>query len=154
MKRLLGAIMVMVVMCILSGCTSNENNITEKYNDILSKYNEVVTDYKDLFERYKNEIAENLAIPASTSAIANLISEDSLVTVFDERVVHITVPYSTDIKDTVEKYVTMIPSSIGSYEYESCIISVVDEMGKCVYGWTIYETGDTDTFISESFLTE
>ena len=111
MKRLLGAIMVMVVMCILSGCTSNENNITEKYNDILSKYNEVVTDYKDLFERYKNEIAENLAIPASTSAIANLISEDSLVTVFDERVVHITVPYSTDIKDTVEKYVTMIPSS-------------------------------------------
>lgn len=123
-----------------------------KYDEVVGKYSDAIENYKELYEKYKNEIAEKMAIPAPASAIANLIDEDSLITVFDERVIHITVPYTTDIKDTVEGYVAMIPSLISVYGYESCIISVVDETGKCVCGWTIYETGDTDTFMSESFV--
>lgn len=147
-------VMFVIFLSFLGGAFSDAEEIRNKHDTLQVQYDELFANYKDLYERYEGEIEDELSIPVVVSTMAKQIDKNAVVTVFDEKVVHIMVSYATDIKNRVEEYVGLIPSTLGTYEYESCIISVVDDTGKCVYGWTIWEKGEIDTFVSESFITK
>jgi hypothetical protein len=141
-------------MCTLVSCSSNTDDLIEKYEELEVKYNECFTNYKELYEKYKSEIEEDLVIPIVIQSIANLIDEKAVVSIFDEKVVNIIVSYSKDITERVGEYAGMIPSALKTSGYDSCVISVIDASGKCVCGWTIYKTAEIDTFVSASFISK
>lgn len=147
-------LLVAIAYVVLVTIAANEtiDGWSVKYDEVAGKYSDAIENYKELYDKYKEMVEDDLSTPIVVSTIAKQIDENAVVSVFDERVVHIIVPYSDNIKDKVEEVAWMLPSSLGTYEYESCIITVVDETGKCAQGWTICETGETDYFISASFV--
>ena len=142
---LYGLFLTVIVMA----AVGSYSDLSAEHDELTEKYNEVFADYKDLYSRYTEAIKDDLSVPVVIRGIAKSIDENSVVTTFDERVVHIIVSYSADINDRVKEYYAMIPSALRTSEYESLIISVVDETGKCVYGWTILSNGDNYPFVGE-----
>ena len=123
--------------------------LSDEHDTLSENYSEVVESYKELHGKYSEVIEDDLSIPVVIQGIAKSIGENAVVTKFDERVIHIIVSYSTDIKDKVEESYHFITSALRTSGYESCVISVVDENGKCVYGWTVFDTGDYNPFVSD-----
>ena len=119
-------------------------------SDLKIKYNDVVDDYKELSENYQNKILdEAYASPVVIEAIALNIDSKAKVDVINDSIVYMYVPYSSDIIEKVKEYVGFIPTSLKTYGYKSCIIVVVDETGKCEFGWTILQNKDSYAFLSE-----
>lgn len=124
------------------------NDLQTKYDDLLGKYSNVVDLYGELSEKYEAEIMDNLSTPVVITAIAKSIDDNAVITIYNEKIAHVMVSYSAGIKEKVEEFYWMIPSALSTEGYESLIISAIDETGKCVCGWTIYETGENDPFVS------
>ena len=114
-----------------------------------TKYNEVVDDYKELSEKYQNGVLNDIrSLPIVLDATARCIDDKAKVGIVD-KVVYMYVPYSSDVKSKIESYAWSIPSALKNDNYSSCIITVIDDMGKCVYGWTILPNSDTYAFVSK-----
>lgn len=119
-------------------------------SDLKIKYSAVVDDYKELSENYQNKILDEVySSPVVIEAIAQNIDSKAKVDVINDSIVYMYVPYSSDIIEKVKKYVGLIPTSLKTYGYKSCIIVVVDETGKCEFGWTILQNKDSYAFLSE-----
>ena len=119
-------------------------------SDLKIKYNEVVDDYKVLSENYQNEILDKAySSPVVLEAIARSIDDKAKISVIDGSIVYMYVPYSSDVKSNVEKFAWSIPLTLENNNYTSCIITAVDDAGKCVYGWTILQNSDSYAFLSE-----
>lgn len=122
---------------------------TREYDELADKYNDAVDDYKSLSQEHSEDVLEEVfATPVVIESIASSIDDNAAVNVVDD-VVYMYVPYSKDVKDKVEEYAWGIPSSLKNYDYKSCIITVVDDEGKCTHGWTILTNGETYAFLSE-----
>ena len=129
---------------------SEMSDLKIKYNYAVDKYSDVVDDYKELSENYQNEILDKVySSPAVLVAIAQNIDNDATIDVINDSIVYMYVPYSSDIIEKVKKYVGLIPTALNTYGYKSCIIVVVDETGKCEFGWTILQNKDSYAFLSE-----
>ena len=190
MKKIFTIIMVMTLMCLLTGCDSEHEVLLEKYDELVSQYDSIKKDYEDvqaeydalkeeykdvqskydeletkydtlnedyfymcnayksLYAQYNEIVADDAAISVSIKAIASVIDENSHIAIFDGRVIHIMVSYFEGVKEKVEEFYPMIVTDLTKDGYESCIVSVIDEDGKCLYGWTIYKTGESDPLLS------
>lgn len=111
-----------------------------------TKYSEVIDDYKELSNKHQDNV---YSVPIVLDTIARSIDEKATVNVIDNNVVSIYVPYSSGVKDKVEQYIWGIPTTLENDGYNSCIITVIDNDGKCVFGWTILSNGKTYAFLSE-----
>lgn len=131
------------------------NDLVTKYDDLKAKYDKLNEDhfdicnsYKDLYARYNEAVADDMAISISLQAIARVLDDNASIVIFDERVIHIMVSYFDGVKEKVEEFYPMIVTDLKTDGYESCIVSVIDGAGKCLYGWTIYANGENDPFLS------
>ena len=112
-------------------------------------HGEVLGNYKELSKKYETLVEKDLSTPPVIKAIANLIDDNASITTYNESVVNIVVSETADIKSKVEEQLIFIKSSLNTYKYKSCVISVVDTNGKCVYGWTVLANGTSYAFLSE-----
>ena len=135
------------------GVTSamTKGDIEKKYEELTNKYDTVVNDYKELSNTYQDKLLNDAySSPIVLEATASLIDNKAKVTVID-KVAYMYVPCPNDIlavKNKVEPYVGYIPGAIDD-EYDSCIITAIDDSGKCVGGWTVLATGETIPFVSK-----
>ena len=119
-------------------------------SELKTKYDEVVKDYKEVSEQYSKEVIDKaFSIPIVLEATAQSIDKKGKVSIINDETVYMRLPYVDNIKDRVEEYVWAIIRELKQKDYKSCVITVIDDHGKCVYGWSILQNGDTYTFISE-----
>lgn len=144
-------LLVLFVLAILYGGLTTIAFVAcdREYTKIVSKYNEVIEDYKDLSGRYTETITEDLVITPVVESLARGIDESSTVSLTSDSVVHIAVPDSSDMRARLEEKIMFFPAALTSGEYKSCIITIVDDNGKCTQGLTVFPDGKNYAFLSE-----
>lgn len=119
-------------------------------NDTLeATYGEVAERYKELVGKYEKQVYEDIeSNPVILTALAHSIDDNAKISVIDD-IVYMHIPYTNDVKSKVAPFVSSIETELKNKDYSSCVITVVDEIGKCVFGWTILPNGESHAFLSK-----
>ena len=151
MKKVMNILLIILV--VLFGVYSVMSTLamverTRDYNEVVDKYSNVVDDYKLLYDKYSNTMNTTQVSQILIESVVHNISDVAECGIFNE-VLYVCLPNFDDVKNKVEEHYQYISLLLEQYDYKSCVITVVDESGKCLYGWTLLSNGENYSFLSE-----